>query len=700
MADKNYRQKVEDDNAANLARSRRGRDIGDDYPRRRNSKARDAGERDLRLFLETYFPASFWIPWSADHLRVIGRMQEAILDGGLFALAMPRGAGKTAISVRASLWGLLYRHRRFVALIGSTEDDAAKLLAHVKAELLNNDRLARDFRHVCYPIRRLENNARRCVGQLFRKQRTAIVWSASQVTFPTMPDGPCLDGPNVSGSTIAVAGLTGAIRGQAHTLASGEILRPDFVILDDCQTSDSAKSPSQTADRRAIIEGDVLGMSGPKRRITAVMPCTVIHAGDLADQFLDRQQCPAWRGEKTMAVYEWPSNEALWEQYHRIRDEALRSDGKPTAATEFYRQHRQEMDLGARIAWPDRFNDDELSAVQYVMNLRADLKDPAFFAEYMNTPLKAEGDTVAVLSVDDIAAKVNGIPRGVVPLKAEHLTAFVDVHDALLFWAVCGWAADFTGWAIAYGTYPDQVSRLFTLRKANPTLADLAPGAGREGAIRAGLDALAHHLLGREWQREGGVALRIGRCLVDAGYVPDCVYDFCRHSAHAAVLMPSRGVGIGAKSRSMLEYSARPGERLGWHWLTGQIAERALRYCRFDANHWKTFIQARLAVPLGDKASLTLYGSSPADHRLFAEHVAAEISVRVTANGRTCDEWSLRPGVADNHWLDTLTGNAVAASMLGASLAGATPAPKPARGAATREEYEKKRREFEARRNY
>ena len=48
-------------------------------------------------------------------------------------------------------------------------------------------------------------------------------------------------------------------------------------------------------------------------------------------------------------------------------------------------------------------------------------------------------------------------------------------------------------------------------------------------------------LCSREFRREDGAAMHIGRLLVDAGYVPDVVYNACSHSPYAAILMPSRG---------------------------------------------------------------------------------------------------------------------------------------------------------------
>lgn len=620
---KKYAKKLASDNAANRRHSREERDIAGDYPKAGNRRRRMACERDLKRFLETYFKPAFRLAWSADHLRVIGRIQACILGGGLFALGMPRGSGKSSIAERGALWGLLYGHRRFVCLIAATEKLAEDMLDHLKTELQVNDLLAADFRHVCHAVRRLENNARRCVGQLFRGEQTRIVWSSRRLTFPTMPDNAC-SGTNVSGSTVSVAGLTGALKGQSHTLVSGEIIRPDLTIIDDAQTRESAMSPSQSDEREAIIRGDVLGMAGPGKKIAALLPCTVVRTGDLSDRLLDRERNPQWQGERTKAVYGWPANEALWEEYHRLRAESFRAERGGEEATEFYRQNREAMDAGAILAWPERFNPDELSAVQHVMNLRADIGEAAFAAEHQNDPLMPEEASGPALTATDVATKLNGLKRGVAPPSAEYVTAFIDVHDALLFWCVTAWSADFSGFILDYGTYPRQGRRIFTLRKAAPTLADVRPKAGRQGAVRAGLDALASELLGREWPREDGTVLRVGKCLVDSGYVPDTVFDFCRHSVFASVLLPSRGFGVGARKAPMSEWPKKPGELHGWFWLVGRTTDRAGRQARFDSNHWKAFLRDRFATALADRGSLSLYGASPDEHQLFSEHMTAE----------------------------------------------------------------------------
>jgi hypothetical protein len=64
----------------------------EDYERR------NACGESFRLFCRTYFPRAFWRAWSDDHLRVIAKIEKAVLEGGLFAFAMPRGSGKTSLA--------------------------------------------------------------------------------------------------------------------------------------------------------------------------------------------------------------------------------------------------------------------------------------------------------------------------------------------------------------------------------------------------------------------------------------------------------------------------------------------------------------------------------------------------------------------------------------------------------------------------
>jgi len=642
-----------------------GRDIGD-LPEVADPTRKERAARDFRYFCETYFPQTFHLKWSDDHLKVIAKIEQAVLEGGLFAMAMPRGSGKTSLCETACLWALVYGHRAFVALVGSDEEHAAGMLESIKAELENSEVLGADFPEVCHPIRSLEGIHQRASGQLYQGKQTHIGWTAREIVLPTIP------GSAASGSIIRVAGITGRIRGMKHKRVDGVSVRPSLVLIDDPQTDESARSPSQCANRERILAGAILGLAGPGKKIAGLMTLTVVRPDDLADRILDREKHPQWQGERTKMVYAFPAREALWQRYAEVRADGLRSDRGIKAATEFYKQHRSAMDEGAVVAWPERFNHDELSALQHAMNLKLQ-NEAAFFAEYQNEPLPEVEVADDLLSADQIAAKVSGHQRGQVPLGCTRLTMFVDVQGKALFYLVAAWEDDFTGYVIDYGTEPDQKAAYFTLRDMRRTLATAAPRAGVEGAIYAGLERLIGATVAREWRRDDGAMVRIDRCLIDAnwGSSTDVVYQFCRQSSHAGVLMPSHGRYVGASSIPFSDYKRKRGERIGLNWRVPVVTgKRAVRHVVFDTNYWKSFVHARLAVPMGDPGCLSLFGSKPEPHRLIAEHLTSEYRVKTEGRGRTVDEWKLRVDGLDNHWLDCLVGAAVAASMHGAVLFG------------------------------
>ena len=646
-----------------------GRDIGP-LPEVVNPNRKAACERNFQLFCESYFPETYSLAWSPDHLKVIEKIETAVLRGGLFALALPRGSGKTTITESAALWSMLYGHREFVVLIGATESAALELLDSLKTELEVNERLAEDFPEVCYPVAQLEGIANRCAGQLYKGERTRITWTSNEIVLPTV------EGSRASGIIVRVAGITGRIRGMKFKRSDGRSVRPSLVIIDDPQTSESAGSLEQTRKRVRVLAGDILGLAGPGQKISGIMPCTIIRPGDMADIILNRNTHPDWNGEKTRMVYRFPTNMKLWEEYAEIRAEALRTEGNFQKATEFYLANREAMDAGAEVSWEARFNHDEVSALQHAMNLKFQ-DEAAFQSEYQNDPLPDDTADDSLLSVDEICAKINGLARRRVPLKCDRLTMFVDVQKALLFYVVIAWAEDFTGAVIDYGSWPDQHRHEYSLADANPSIQTLFPKAGFEGALYAALSALTDECLGREWEREDGAVLKIERALVDAnwGQSTDVVYQFCRQSSHAGVILPSHGRYVGASSKPMTEYRKQQGDRLGFNWMIPNVAgKRAIRHVIYDTNYWKSFIHARLAVPVGDKGSLTLYGRIPGAHQLFAEHLTAEYRVKTQGRGRTVDEWKLKPQSHDNHFLDCVAGCAVCGSMLGASLPETLPA--------------------------
>ena len=162
-------------------------------------------------------------------------------------------------------------------------------------------------------------------------------------------------------------------------------------------------------------------------------------------------------------------------------------------------------------------------------------------------------------------------------------------------------------------------------------------------------------------------------CLIDAnwGNSTDSVYEFCRQSTYASILTPCHGRFVGASSLPFSEYKRKPGEQVGHNWRMPSVqGKRAIRHVLFDANFWKSFIYARLAVAMGDPGGLSLFGERADAHRLLIEHLLSEYRVKTEGRGRVVDEWKQRPERTDNHWWDGIVGCAVAASILGATLPG------------------------------
>jgi len=641
-----------------------GRDIGV-IPAVVNPRRRARCKSDLKAFLKTYFPAVFVDKWSANHLRVIEKLKTAILHGGQFAMAMPRATGKTCMTSFASLWAILYGYRRYVVIVGATDDKATEIMAKVKMSIERNPLLIEDFPEVCFPVAKLEGITNRCKGQTYQGKRTYIDWHDDRLVMPT------IEGSTASGSVFESVSMTSAnIRGKNHMPPSNEMIRPDFCIIDDPQTKQSALEPRQCKKRMEIIESDILGMAGPGKRMTAVMTCTVIARGDLCDEVLDVEKHPAWNGERMKMMDAMPDNMDLWDQYRVIWGQSQREHrGSIKDATEFYRKNRAAMDAGAKPTWPERFLPGEISAVQSAMNIL--IKSPqTFYAEYQNEPI-TETDEADQLTADLVAMKLNGLDRGVVPVGTSSITMYIDIHDKLLFWVISAWGDGFTGSIIDYGTWPRQKTPTFTMDDARYTLESEYQGMGRSGRIYQGLTDLAAMYLGREYTRDDGAIMRISRCHIDANWGPETpvVYRFCRQSAYANILTPCHGRGIVASQMPMSSRKSDSGEKPGLEWyISSNKNKRGVRFCAYDVNFWKTFVAQRLKTAQGDPGALTIYGSKPHQHETITGHICAEYFTPTSGQGRRVDVWQLRPQHPDNHWWDCIVGTAVAASVDGVTL--------------------------------
>ncbi len=666
--------------------SRSGRDIGK-IPGVVSPSRREECRLDLKLFCETYLPDVFYLGWSQDHLDLLRDLERAVLLGEQIVCAMPRGSGKTSIFEAAALWAVLYGHCVFVIVLAAENTLAKNILRSIKSQIEDNDLLEQDFPAVCHPVRKLEGINQRAAGQLCEGRRTHIRWSDEEIVLPSIPGSPA------SGAIIRVSGLTGSFRGAKFTRPDGRVVRPDLALGDDPQTDESARSPSQCDARERIFEGAVLGLAGPGKRIACLIAVTVVVPGDLSDRLLDTETRPEWQGRRAKLVYTFPQGEeaeVLWDQYRATREEGLRAGKGLAPATAFYRKHRKKMDAGAVVGWAERYVKEgdkrvkELSALQHAMNLRFK-NEESFFAEYQNEPIDPNaGLNDNALTVEQILALASSCPRGVVPHEASTLTAFIDVQGNSLWWVVCAWSADFTGWVIDYGTDPEPRTDYYTLKdvekKGLKTLVPDGAGgvmrrAGAEAAWFAGFERLGERLLAREWRDELGGVHTVTQLLIDANWSQskDTIHRWCRSTLHRGKVNPCHGRFVGATRGALMQAARKRGEKMGLNWRVPPLAGgRVIRHVVFDTNAWKSFVAERLRAPEGSPGTLRLFdpGKRPDLHRVLAENLTAETPTLVEARGIRVEEWVHANKSRDNHYLDGVVGCAVAASMSGCLLGG------------------------------
>lgn len=647
--------------AISRERSEAGRDIGP-LPPVKDAARKESCRDSLRLFCETYLHSRFWMGWSADHLKVIAKLEAAILKGGLFALAMPRGSGKTTLAEAAALWAILYGHRRFAVLIGATDEAACEMLDSIKIAVETIDELDEDFPEACYPIRRMEGINNRAGGQTLNGKRTRVAWTAKEANFPTVAGSKC------SGAVICVTGITGRVRGMKAATADGKIIRPDLAIADDPQTDDSAVSLPEITKREKKLRGAVKGLAGPGKSIAMVVPCTVIASRDLSDRILDRERNPQFQGERMKMLYSFPTKMERWEEYADLRRDWYNADKVGDGHNAYYRVHREEMDAGAVVAWPERFDPElEVSGIQAAMNLWIDNRRE-FLAEYQNEPQDDERAAGAKrMQAEGIVQRLSGLERFAIPRESARITAFIDVGGELLWSGIAAWDARFGGSLIDYGEFPRQSRRVFEANDVGRSgLAVKFPGLSESERVYAGLAELVGLIAGREYYREGtGEAMRVERILIDAGWQAATVYKFCRQSHYSSILYPSKGIGRTTTARGVSEWKPRAGERSGYHWRLTMSETGSGRMVQFDPDAWKTFLHERMTCGMGGAGAFTLYGKEPGEHEQLAAHLAAEYAEPLTLRGATFDKWAMLPGQTDNHLLDVLVGCCVAASVQG-----------------------------------
>lgn len=713
----------------NTTKRATGRDIGMFDMESINWGRRLYCKQSLKEFCETYLPRIFYLGWSSDQLEVIKDIETCFLKSGeMFALAMPRGGGKTALCRAGIVWGTAYGFKRFPFFVGSNAPKAEQTLEAIKAYWRGSPLLQQDFPEIGWSVKCLEGRSQLAAGQSFLGEPTHIMWLTSEIRYP------CLILPKEigevyrdkdphsvkwleerqayisknAGITIRTAGIDSAIRGEAETHpVTLEQPRPDIVLLDDVQKDQKAESVTAVDKLIRLIDGAISGLAGPDRRISVLKPCTIIKPNDIAHTYLYKK--PLYKGQVHKMVEHWPQGitdhamnpdtEAgkLWMDYMFLRNKSLKKYKDNRLADEFYKDHRQQMDDGFICSWEERYdNTIELSPQQAAMNLRTDYP-LTFAAEFQNNP-QTEGldGTFAMITADELVHKVTSHSRLTVPMEMPNCVCFIDVQNEVMFWGIVASDLNYTSQVIAYGTWPEIKHPMFTKHstqswsmltsaylQAHPDQRSKAY-VTKQGFLRAELEPKLYYaltqtvqyILSLPLQFANGAKVELQRIGIDVrwGEANSVCKQFCANSGFSN-LMACYGQSVPPSNIQIQNYQRRPGwvfedqvckNEKNSKWV---IKPDTLgRVMMIDPDMMKDFTHTRLITPLGAKGCLSLHNASPDDHQLFAHHLCnSELPEEKEHRGVRKNQW-MTMETQDNDWLDVVCGCMALLGTTGCSL--------------------------------
>lgn len=639
---------------------------------------RAACEADVYLFLTTYFSSKFYNPWTDTQREMIQAILHAAGHGGDQAIAAPRGDGKTTIAECVIAFCILTGLLRFPVIVAATGRDAGQILDNIKYLIESSDPLAEDYPEVCAPIRALEGATSRGNMQTVAGKRTRIQWGVNLVIFPTV------DGSKCSGSVLMACGLDAAIRGRnVHGL------RPDFALIDDPETRESAASALQVKQRERTLDQDIGGLAGQGKALARVGLVTILNPGCLADRLTNPTIKESWSGKRYKMLVQKPDREDLWDQFMQIRRHGLdlsetdkrtpeqRYAERKDDAHQFYLDNRAAMDAGAIVGNPHRaiVLAGEVSTLEHCYCYIADKGLESFLCEYQNDPPEESGPETSGINAALVMSRVHSYPQGVLPASCFALTMGVDVSKYRLHWAAPAWNTSAAGFIPDYdimdviGTSPEDTNQLT-----------------EDQAILQTLYLLRDHFIANPYATEDGEIIEPKLVLIDSGsglHQP-AVYEFCRKVGKPFVAAKglSRGRGSSPFHPGKQSHKRKIGESLAivLQENARQIGRPDIWLYEFDADYWKRWVHQRFLTPTLDengeyrRGGLSLWKSTQSHrHAKFARQIEAEIWCEDFEPGKQGLKGYWERMHKDNHFLDAMAMACVGASIAGVRIVGEGP---------------------------
>lgn len=622
-------------------------------------------------FLQFYFPSTFDQPFTADRTEMLESIIRAAKYGGDFAIAGPRGEGKTRLAMYGGLYLMFARLSNFPMVIGKSQTKSANELKTIRERIQQNERLIADFPEVAIPFAVIGGATSRCRNQTVAGTYTNIAMASDHLIFPTITremlpdDWPEECESTAEGQIFSALGVDGPIRGTNY-----RDRRPTLAMLDDIENRDSAASDVQIEANIDIIEKDVAGL-GNKRRVSRVMLCTTQNRKCIAYIYTDPKQKPSWNGKRFRKCVVKPDRMDLWDEYIELRQSRGEDDPDAREAFRFYRDNKDAMDAGAEMSNPYQFDDRthadgepvELSALQQYFSRVADFGPDAVATEDDNDPPETVGPQGTGLTAKMVQSRLSGLDRRQLPAGAIAFTVGIDVGKYLHHWTATAWMKGGAGMVVDYGVH-----------EVPNTSPDMDKKNAERMIYKSLLD-LRSQFNAEQWVDASGAAREVNAFFVDSSDFTEAVYQFIR-DVGGNPWFCTKGV---SPYREVVKATddKKPSHQQHAHYLP----EAKVWLMNLNADYWKRWVHERYLTPTFDDenningGSLSLFQpEGKRGHRTYSNHIIAEewVSEFTPGKGEKC-YWIVHD--RNNHWLDSTAMASAAGAFLGANLLTGVPSP-------------------------
>jgi predicted phage terminase large subunit-like protein len=326
--------------------------------RRRHARKRRARETDARHidgslidWARAVLPEHFRLAPSAMHAWLAERLDAMRGERGTkLNLIGPRGSAKSTVATLAYVLRCAVEGTEpYVWIVSDTRHQACAHLENIKSELVESSLLAER-----YP-------GSVGIGPVWRAGTIVL---ANRVMIEAFGTGQKLRGR----------------RRRAH--------RPSLIVCDDLQNDAHVHSRLRREHCREWFYAALLQAGTPRTNVVHL--ATALHRECLA---LELDRTPGWTSRTFRAIERWPENEALWEAWRGIYCDLQRADSQQadsqqddarTAARAFFDAHREAMEAGSRVLWP------ELEDLYALRCLETEVGRTAFAREKQSSPVNPQ----------------------------------------------------------------------------------------------------------------------------------------------------------------------------------------------------------------------------------------------------------------------------------------------------------------------